>query len=418
MRRRHRAPALAASALLLALQSLAAQPVSDAQPAASSAQLPSPIRAGFDSAWARQPELQSASLRRDASAAALAAARRWTADAPALELASRSDRITGNDGIREQDATVALPLWLPGERERARAAATSEASAVDARLDAAQWRLAADVRDAHWTLQRARLGELLAVQRLESARSVLNDVTRRVRAGDLARADAHQADGAVAAAESAVAEAAAETVDATRTWAALTGLPTGGAGAEPRPPVNMAPIVHPALRELAARADLAARQRDLATVQTRSNPELTIGAVRERDGAGERTARSLVVGIRIPLGRSSTSGARIATAGADLLEAEVQLRLETSRLQALGESARARVELLERAAVAAERRAALARETRGFFDKSFRLGETDLPTRLRIELEAVEAERQAARSRLDVDAAVSQWRQALGLLPE
>ena len=60
----------------------------------------------------------------------------------------------------------------------------------------------------------------------------------------------------------------------------------------------------------------------------------------------------------------------------------------------------------------------LARESRGFFDKSFRLGETDLPTRLRIELEAIEAEQAFARARIDAAAAVSGLRQAMGLLPQ
>ena len=75
------------------------------------------------------------------------------------------------------------------------------------------------------------------------------------------------------------------------------------------------------------------------------------------------------------------------------------------------ESARAQM-------TAAEKRARLAQESRGFFEKSFRLGETDLPTRLRIELEATDAKRQAALARLDQAAAISSLRQALGLLPE
>jgi len=66
----------------------------------------------------------------------------------------------------------------------------------------------------------------------------------------------------------------------------------------------------------------------------------------------------------------------------------------------------------------AERRATLARETRGFFEKSFRLGETDLPTRLRIEAEAVEAKRALMRARIGLAQGISQWRQSLGLLPE
>ena len=94
------------------------------------------------------------------------------------------------------------------------------------------------------------------------------------------------------------------------------------------------------------------------------------------------------------------------------------MNLERARLAGERDSAKARTESARLQLAAAERRAQLARESRGFFDKSFRLGETDLPTRLRIEAEAAEADRQAARSRIELAAAISAWRQALGLLPQ
>ena len=71
------------------------------------------------------------------------------------------------------------------------------------------------------------------------------------------------------------------------------------------------------------------------------------------------------------------------------------------------EAAGVRVESSRAQLAAAEKRAQLARESRGFFDKSFRLGESDPPTRLRIELEAVEAARQNARAPIDLAAALS-----------
>jgi cobalt-zinc-cadmium efflux system outer membrane protein len=40
-----------------------------------------------------------------------------------------------------------------------------------------------------------------------------------------------------------------------------------------------------------------------------------------------------------------------------------------------------------------------------------------LPTRLRAEAEAAEAMRQASRIQIELAAAISQWRQAAGLLP-
>ena len=382
----------------------------------------SPIKQGFDAAWARQPEQRSASLRHDAAAARLAAAERWTPEPPSLELSAKTDRYTRNEGVREYEAGMAIPLWLPGERSRAHASASSDVSAVDARLLASQWRLAAEVREAYWAYQRASSEQQVAQQRLANAKQLAQDVMRRVRAGDLARSDSHQADGTVAAAEAALAEANISRIQAATAWRALTGLQEPAvepsSGSESRPAETLTEDLHPVLRDLASKADVARTQRELAGVQTRSNPELTVGAVRERDGLGEHYGRSVMVGIRVPLGRSSSADSKVAAASADLVEAESQLTLEAQRVRMQVDAASAALRALEAVRTSAERRAVLARESRGFFEKSFRLGESDLPTRLRAELEAFEAERQAARSRLDVDAAVSKLRQALGLLPD
>jgi len=381
------------------------------------------IKQGFDAAWARQPENKAASLRRDAAAAVVAAAHRWTPGPPSLEAGVKTDQFNRNAGVREYEAGIAVPLWLPGERDGAQGAAASEASALDARLLVAQWRLAAEVREAYWGYQRALVAQQLAESRVANARQLAQDVAKRLRAGDLAKADSHQAEGALAAAQAAMAEAAVACMQAARAWTGTTGLQElpagpGQAPSETRPRLEQVPTKHPAYRELEAKAELARKQMALASVQTRSNPEVVVGGVRERDDRGERYAQSLVVGLRIPLGKSYASEAKVASASAELVEAETHLALEEARMRSQVATANATLASLQDALDAAERRAVLARESRGFYEKSFRLGESDLPTRLRVELEAFEAERQAARSRVEVQAAVSQLRQALGLLPE
>ena len=65
-----------------------------------------------------------------------------------------------------------------------------------------------------------------------------------------------------------------------------------------------------------------------------------------------------------------------------------------------------------------EERARLARATDAAFAKSFLLGESDLPTRLRIAQDAFTAERAVQRARIQLAASLSVYRQALGLLPE
>jgi outer membrane protein, heavy metal efflux system len=382
---------------------------------------PSTIRQGLDAAWARQPAQRAASLRVESSDAALRAAQRWTPEPATLELTTQTDRFTQNNGSREYEATVAVPLWMPGERSRSQAAASALSAQLQATLAAARWRLAGEVREAHWAYQRALVEEGLSQQRLASTWQLAADVARRVQAGDLARSDGHQAEAAAAAAESAAAEAAVALLQAAQRWSGLTGKPPASTlndTAEATPGAAPADASHPALQELSTRVDVARRQLDLLGSQVRANPELTVGAARERGEFAERYTQSVIVGVRVPLGTHSANRSKTAAASAEQVEAETLLALAQERVQADAQAARDRVAALTVASGAADRRARLAAEARGFFEKSFRLGESDLPTRLRVELDAVEAQRQASRARIELAAAISQLRQSLGLLPE
>lgn len=388
------------------------------------------LQALFNAAWARQPEAQALAARREAVQSQRQAAAAWTPEPPALEVRHKSDRALRNDGARELEVGVAVPLWLPGERGSARDLAEAESTALESRQEAARLRLAAAVREAWWNWQRARADVASASARLDSARQLAADVARRTRAGDLARADQYQADGAVAAAEAELAQADAAATLVLQQVQALGGplptdlpadlpanAPAGAVQAEPEPAPNHTPA-HPATAELQDRLAVAERAATLAATQWSSNPELALTTTRERGNAGERYGQTVTLALRIPFGAGARQDARAATARADAAEAQAQLALDRTRLQSARDAAVARVAAARTQLAAAERRATWARETRGFFDKSFRLGEADLPTRLRIEAEATDAERQAARGRIELAAAISAWRQALGLLPQ
>ena len=382
------------------------------------------LQQAFDAAWARQPEAMALQARRDATRAQQRAAKAWTPEPAAVELSNKTDRLGSNQGAREVEVGIAVPLWLPGERSSSAALADAEGAATESRATAAQLRVAATVREAWWQWQRARIEVGTARDQLESARLIAADVARRTKAGDLARADQHQADGAVAGAEASLAQAEAGLAAARQHLRALAGVAPASSGAgealaEPAPDAAAAELEsHAALQELKDRAAVAERTVALTATQTRANPELTLATTHDRGARGEASQQTITLGIRIPFGAGPRFDARSAHARAETMEIQAQLALERERLTAEREAARVRVESSRTQLMAAERRAQLARESRGFFDKSFRLGETDLPTRLRIEAEAAEAERQAARTRIELAAAISAWRQALGLLPQ
>ncbi|MFO1250958.1 MAG: TolC family protein [Inhella sp.] len=184
---------------------------------------------------------------------------------------------------------------------------------------------------------------------------------------------------------------------------------------EPEPAEDSS--AHPLLAALAAKAQSAQRRRLGAGAiarQPRADPAADPRARRR----GEASNGTLSLGLRIPLGGGRRQRAALASATAEQTEAEIALARAHERVQAQVLSARAALAAARAVLQAAAERARLAGETRAFFDKSFRLGETDLPTRLRVELEAAQAQREQARARIALHQAIAQLRQALGLLPQ
>lgn len=416
--RRRRPTAFAALALAAAF--LTSHAV--AQPAAGGPTPTLTLKQAVEITWARQAESRSVSARRDAASASVQAARSWTPEPMAMELSLKTDRFTSNNGGREVVAGLSAPLWLPGERQRSTALAQAEQQAIEGRMAVALWRTAGAVRDAWWALHLAHIDMAAAQARQTAAQQLASDVNRRVKAGDLARADEHQAEAALAAAQAQMAAAVAtqaRTRQALRTLLGKAPEAALPADVEPVPSVSIDVLIgaHPVMRELAEKAEIARRAQDLASAQKRANPELAVQASRDRGAFGERYGQSLTVGVRLPFGSDDRRQAKVAQAAADQIEAETQLINERERLFAEADAAAAQVAGSRAAAEAATRRAALAGQARGYYAKSFSLGETDLPTRLRIELEAAEAERQAARAGIELAQAISAWRQALGLLP-
>ncbi len=443
LRVHHRArllPALLALSLGLGVGFLS--PARAAEPAAAPATPPlsaSPLARAFAAAWERQPLAAALPQRQDAARAQQEAADSLLAQPPSLDLSTRTDRYNRDRGAREVETGIALPLWLPGEKDGTRALADARKEALDARTLAARLQLAAELRSAWWAWQQAGQDQQVAQARADNAARLASDVERRMKAGDLSRADLNQAQGAQAAAQAALAESRVAALAAARRLQSLTGQPPkpadGPPQTEPEPAANAQPaaladedgadaegaataIGHPLLQDLAQRSAVSRRALELASRQTRANPEIAISTRRDRSAAGEMTDQTWALALRLPFSSTPRNQARIAEANADLIEAETQLRLERQRLAQEGETARAQLDAARLQLAAAETRARLAAENRGFYDKAFRLGEADLPTRLRIELEAFEAERQAVRSRIQAAAALSQLRQALGLLPE
>jgi len=390
----------------------------------------SALKSFYESSWERQPDYKSYQYRVEAALAKQKIASSLLVSPASVEVAQKTDRANSNQGASETILGLGIPLWLWNERSSSINLADAEYKKLLSQYYLSQLRIAAEVRDTYWNYQKSKIESDLALRRYENAKILALDVERRFKAGDLSRADLHQANGALASSEAFLVEAQANVINAEQRVRSLLGseylkkIQFGdiAKNIEPIPKVpekltgldSSLPIVAALVDQL----EVAKKAVDLAKSQTRASPQLQILTTKGREVYGVPYQQSVTVGLTIPFGSEARNTNRLASATAEMVDSEVRLSYERESALSNVESNVALVKSAQMKLGAADKRSNLANETRQFFDKSFRIGETDLPTRLRIELEAVDANRQAAIAKINYAVAVSNLRQALGLLPE
>lgn len=390
------------------------------RPPATGPSAPVSLAAALDAAWQRAVAArESEGQRRRADADRSAAGSLWSAP-PALELSHRNDRWQRNAGNRETEIAIAVPLWLPGQRAARVAAADAALSQAGAAERAARLRLAGELREAAWSLSALSAEAAQGDAQAAALAQVLADVERRVRAGDLARADALAAEAELLAAKAQQAEVH-QRVQAARTrWKLLTGMTampdTGSPGAATEP-AAAPPTAHPELEHARQTTEQARKHLALVRQSRRDAPELTLGVRQDVPGRAEPAQNSLVVGLRLPFGTDDRNRPLEAAALSELDIARTTEQRLSERLEAEQAAAREAVRSAQAQADAEAARAKLLRERASLIDKSFRAGETPLPDLLRALAAAAQADSAVARQTAALGLARARLQQALGLLP-
>lgn len=410
--------------------SLAGGPVW-AQPAASpdgpQAALPSlsglatgsvTLLAALDAAWQRAVAArESEGQRRRAEADRAVAGSFWAAP-PSLELSHRNDRLHRNAGSRETEVGVAVPLWLPGQRAARAGTADAAAAQALAAEQVARLRLAGELREAAWQIAAAQAELAQADTQTQGLKQLADDVERRVRAGELARADALASQAEQLAAAALQSEVRQRLQAARARWTLLTGLaavPDLTAVTNDVAPGSTAP--HPELRLASQSTELARQRVELMRRSRRDAPELTVGVRQDVPGRAEASQGSLVVGLRLPFGTDDRNRPLEAAALSELDVAQTHEQRLRERVDSEIAAARDALRSAQAQLDAETARGRLLRERAALIDKSFRAGETPLPDLLRALAGAAQADSAAARQTAALGLARTRLQQTLGLLP-
>lgn len=387
--------------------------------ATTSAQAGPALAEAVAAAYERHPERTLAGAERDLADAIQQRARAPFAGDPAFNLRHDNDALGSDDGYREWEGGVTLPLWWPGQQDQRLAEAAQTRAGAVAMAAATRLEVAGVVRERLWDVALARGNHAEAELALAGARDLEHDIERRVAAGELPASDLLLARQETLAREDALQQAASRVTQAERLFSRYTGLAEAPAAAaealpqaaEPRPR-------HPALALAEVAVDKARAHRDRVAGERRGNPSLWLGGKRSRDMSGADYQSAVALEVTIPLGMEAAAAPDLAAAEAALTEALAGRDRTRRELAEALEQARLELDRARRAVARAEERLALANEGLRLARRAFDLGEADLVRLLRARGEAVGARHALELRRLEVGQASARLNQALGVIPQ
>jgi len=338
---------------------------------------------------------------------------------PQAALSHLTDQIGSDQGLRETEAYVELPLWLPGQRQARRTLGERILAEAEASSERLRWEVSEQVRERAWNLRLAEAERTLAERHLELARAFEGEIRRRKEAGELAEQDFLLARQETLQRAAMHEEAVGMEQRARAAWRAYTGLDQLPVDLE-RETLSEERLNdrHPLL---AAAAGLRERQRALrddARISHRENPLLKLGGKRQRGSDADAYVNSLGAEIKIPFGGAAHAAPAVAEAEAALTEAEAAYAEAHHDLELELEQQRIALHQAENALELADQRNRLAQQGLQLAERAFTLGESNLRTLLLAREDADAATLNLERRRLERLRAVARYNQSLGVIPQ
>ncbi len=367
----------------------------------------------------RYPEAELAQVISEQGAAIRQQASGLLAGDPALVLRHESDAVTDDNGFRQWEGGLEMPLWLPGQRERRSRVADATEGEAAATLRLQRWQVAGEMRDLLWSLAIAAAELDLATGALQATRALERHVDRRVAAGELARMDLILAQKETLAREIERSAAASQHRALLMQYRTVTGLSAAPAElTETAAAADDIDADHPALVAARVAAERSRAERDQVRGEKRASPVLTLGGKSERPESGLSYDNAVILEVSVPLGTAGQAAPRTAAAERSLVAATAAVaRARRDLEQDLNLARNARQEA-QQAAQLAQRQQQLAAEGLRLAQRAFDLGENSLFMVLEARRQALAAERKLRLSALELGRAVARYNQALGVIPE
>ncbi|MBC7697223.1 MAG: TolC family protein [Bacteroidia bacterium] len=345
-------------------------------------------------------------------------AKSFLPSASSLVLRNQNDQLTSRRGESEWEFGVDIPIWLSGQRTAREAIAAASELNINNDKQSIQLQLAGMVRDALWDIHLMQGLAHIAKSKLESLTQLQNDVEKRVQLGDLAQKDLLVAQTEALQAEAESINAEAEFQHAKFRYMSLTGLKIiPQEFTEIKSAKNNLDEAHPALLEANGKIALSNELRNLAHIESRENPTLTVGARSLRGAFDNQYNDSIGLTLRIPLQSESRNAPLTALAEMHYAESQVHLSQLNILLTAAMHEAEHNLEVGSKQLDVLTKQNVIAQQNLNISRKAFQLGELDLSDLMRIQTQTFNTERTLKNQQVQQLWNIARYNQAVGELP-
>jgi outer membrane protein TolC len=343
--------------------------------------------------------------------------RAWFADSPRINVGYQMDSLHKDEGYREIETGVELPLWRRSQKKEFKSLAEQSSSYAAIFPSLTRLKVAGRVRESIWELAESRSQIDLAKKELETSKKLEKTILRRVELGDRPTTDALLATQEVLEKQAALHTSEATLKESSHHYHHLTGLTQVPKQIEEELSSDTGDKNHPLLAAATLLVEQARAKLKLQRKSALGQPSLNLNLRQEQDENGADDLDSLGIGFSLPIGSREHSNPLITEAVRDEAAAKAALLRLLHEVEANLDKAQIELESVNKSIELSEQRIKIASQSARLVKLAYESGESSLIELLRSQSIEFAAEREHTRLRIAHGRAIANINQSLGVMP-
>ncbi|MBT6037497.1 MAG: TolC family protein [Kordiimonadaceae bacterium] len=337
-------------------------------------------------------------------------------DTPAISFQLQNDRYFSNQGMREYEGGVDLPLWMPGQKAASRQKARVSSREAEAYQDLVLFSVTGQVREMLWEITLADAALQQSRDNLKIAVDLDRDISKKITAGNLPRRDELLSQKEIMSRKMALVEAEAEYIHAAREYEAITGLLEMPAYFDEEVNHENDGESVPLLELAQAKVDFMEAQYRVSKSSWSRAPTLSVGVKRESGSFLDRNIDSFGVGFSVPLGSGVHMTSKRAAAAVELAQAERENELVKRDHRLHLHEAEHDLEVCEIQLPYSSSHFEMAQENLRLSQKAFDMGESDLIELLKVQEQYFQSSAENSQKIIECKRSIARHNQIKGVL--